>query len=225
MSKNVSSTCALGTPRASSSSSYARYSLPCPTADAAWSSAIAEGRIGISIRRMPRAIAPEVTITTESPRLYSSAAWSQTVLRTSRRTSPASSATMLEPSLTTNVLTVPKGKPPALGAERRARVELEHHAADLDVVAGLEAGRLERADHADRAQALLEIAQRVLVADVVPRHEALDASPRDPEGAVAGALDREALAGARPVDAVLDELRLGLLLRAGLLRHVTEQRR
>ena len=45
-----------------------------------------------------------------------------------------------------------------------ARVELEHDPGDLHVVAGLEAGRLERPDHADRAQALLHVAQRLLVA-------------------------------------------------------------
>src|SRR4051794_37085152 len=101
--------------------------------------------MGICISRMPRAIAPEVTRTTESPPSYSAAAWSQTPRSTSSRTSPRASATMLEPSLTTIVLT-----PRTLGAERRSRIELEHHAADLHVVAWLEARRLERADHADR---------------------------------------------------------------------------
>jgi hypothetical protein len=41
--------------------------LPWPTAEAAWSSSIALGRTGSPISRMPRAIAPEVTITISSP--------------------------------------------------------------------------------------------------------------------------------------------------------------
>ena len=64
MSKKVSSTCADGTSRAASSSSQTRYSFPCPTADAACSSSMCEGRIGRSISRIPRAMAPLVTTMT-----------------------------------------------------------------------------------------------------------------------------------------------------------------
>src|SRR4051794_20866651 len=101
---------------------------------------------------MPRAIAPLVTSTTQRPSRYSSAAWSQTCASSSRRTSPRWSATMLEPSLMTVVLTGRKlvGRS---AAERRTRIELEQRAGDLHVVAGLEARRLERADHPERAQA------------------------------------------------------------------------
>ena len=42
-------------------------SVPWPTADAACSSSMVRGRSGISISRIPSAIAPEVTIATSSP--------------------------------------------------------------------------------------------------------------------------------------------------------------
>ena len=45
---------------------------------------------------------------------------------------------------------------------------------DLDVVARLEALGLERPDHPDPAQAPLEVGQRVVVVEVVARHEPLD---------------------------------------------------
>jgi hypothetical protein len=77
--------------------------LPCPTAEAAWSSSIDVGRIGSSIRRIPRAIAPEVTSTTSSPAAWRFATSWQSASSTSVRSSPASSATMLEPSFTTTV--------------------------------------------------------------------------------------------------------------------------
>src|SRR5918999_1122198 len=86
MSKNVSSTCADGPPRACSSS-------------------IARGRTDSSISRMPRAIAPEVTTTTSSPARWRSATASPSASSSSLRTSPASSATTLEPSFTTTVAT------------------------------------------------------------------------------------------------------------------------
>ena len=60
----------------------------------------------------------------------------------------------------------------------RAGVELEDHAADLDVVAGLEARRLERADHAHAAQAPLDVGERLLVVEVVAREQPLDAARR-----------------------------------------------
>ena len=64
-----------------------------------------------------------------------------------------------------------------------AGIELEDDPADLDVVAGLETGRLERIDHAERAQALLDVAKRLLVVEVVAGDQALDALARNPERA------------------------------------------
>ena len=61
---------------------------------------------------------------------------------------------------------------------RRARVELEDDAADLDVVTRLEAGRLERVDHAHAAQAVLDVRQRLLVLEVVAGDQALDRARR-----------------------------------------------
>src|SRR5881227_3955777 len=114
---------------------------------------MARGRSGRSSWRIPRAIAPLVTITTASPPAWRAATVAQTRSRTSRRTSPDASATMLEPSLSTQVdisrlsLGATRAARPRRGClERRARVELEHRAGDLHVVAGLEARVLERAD-------------------------------------------------------------------------------
>jgi hypothetical protein len=76
--------------------------LPWPTADAACSSSIVAGRAARSIRRIPRAIAPEVTITTWSPAWWRSATAAQIGSMTSVRTSPVGSATMLDPSFTTS---------------------------------------------------------------------------------------------------------------------------
>src|SRR4051794_12563070 len=59
------------------------------------------GRTGSSSRCMPRAIAPEVTTTTSVPRACSAATSSQMRATVDRRSSPESSATMDEPSLTT----------------------------------------------------------------------------------------------------------------------------
>src|SRR6185437_662144 len=82
-----------------------RNSLPCPTADAACSSSIARGRRARPITSIPRAIAPEVTITTCRPARCSSAVSAHRRCSVSRRTAPVSSATMLEPSFTTATLT------------------------------------------------------------------------------------------------------------------------
>src|SRR5438093_12764247 len=57
----------------------------------------------MSISLMPLAIAPDVTSTSPSPFSCRRAVSSQTPARTSRRTSPSESATMLEPSLTTTI--------------------------------------------------------------------------------------------------------------------------
>src|SRR3954464_13288334 len=103
MSKNVSRTWAEASPRSRGGSSWAREGLPCPPALAAWRSSIARGRIGSSSSRIPRAIAPEVTITTSTPSPCSAATSSHTRSSTPGRRSPFASATTEDPSLTTRV--------------------------------------------------------------------------------------------------------------------------
>src|SRR4051794_3605545 len=105
---------------------------------------------------IPRAIAPEVTSTTSRPAARNSAVCAATSASTSSRTSPLSSATMLDPSFMTTVAAMSSRM---LGAERRAGVEFEHGAGDLHVVARLESGRLEPPDHAERPQPLLDIGE------------------------------------------------------------------
>src|SRR5688572_773647 len=91
-----------------------------------------------------------------------------------------------------------RGRPsPAL-----AGMQLEHHAGDLDVVAGRKAGGLERADDAHPPQPSLDVGERLVVVEVVAREQADDALAVDAEGAVAGALDAEAAARRGPEDAV-----------------------
>src|SRR4051794_11663350 len=170
---------------------------------------MARGRIGRSSRRIPRAIAPEVTMITSSPAAWRTATSSQRAASTSARTSPASSATTLVPSLTTT---------------RMALFKLEGHAADLDVVARLEAGGLERAADAERFQALLEVLERVGVADVVAGDEAVDALAGHAEHAGARALHVELATGAGAEDPVGNgRLRLDLLPRRDLAHELRGQ--
>ena len=86
-----------------------------------------------------------------------------------------SSATIDEPSLTTAT---------GMATRTSGGVELEHDAADLDVVARLEPCALERGDHAHPAQAALDVGQRLLVLEVVARDQALDGVAADAEVAV-----------------------------------------
>src|SRR3954465_13567896 len=96
---------------------------------------------------MPRAIAPEVTMTMSTPSRCSAATSSQTRAITASRSSPESSVITEEPSLTTaagigrsvdeSAGAPVQGTPPDR-LEGSAGVELEDDAADLDVVAGLE---------------------------------------------------------------------------------------
>src|SRR5688500_9983944 len=60
---------------------------------------------------MPRAIAPEVTTITSSPASCRAATASQSASSSSVRTSPASSATTLDPSFTTTVATLSALRP------------------------------------------------------------------------------------------------------------------
>ena len=53
---------------------------------------------------MPRAIAPEVTITTSSPPSCSSPTCEQTLSSTSARSAPSSAETIEDPSLATMVI-------------------------------------------------------------------------------------------------------------------------
>ena len=101
------------------------------------------------------------------------------------------------------------------------RVELEDDAGDLDVVAGLEPGRLQRADHTEPAQTALEVRERVLVVEVVARDQPLDASPLDDEAALVVLRDAEAAARRRAEDAVLGQLVRAVRLAADRVVGVT----
>jgi len=72
-----------------------------PTALAAWSSSIAVGRAVRPRTRVPRAIAPLVTIATSSPPARAAATAAQIRASSSARNSPSSVATIAEPSLIT----------------------------------------------------------------------------------------------------------------------------
>src|SRR3954454_17776890 len=120
---------------------------------------MALGRAGSSSSRIPRAMAPEVTTTTSTPARWRLANYSHTRAMTARRSSPLSSVMTEEPSLTTT-----EGTRGSL--EGRARVELEHDAADLDVVAGLESRVLKDGEHSHAAQPVLHVSERLLVLEV-----------------------------------------------------------
>src|SRR5688572_29537845 len=127
----------------------------------------------MSRRRIPRAIAPEVTITTSSPASWRRATSAQTPSTTSARSSPPSSATMLEPSLMTMRRATVRLELP----ERGPRVELEHRSCKLNVITRLKSGLFERADHAHLPEPLLDVAQGLLVLDVVPSEQPLHRRP------------------------------------------------
>src|SRR3954470_16579949 len=105
--------------------------------------------------RIPCAIAPLVTTITSSPARWRDATVSQTPARTSRRGSPRSSATIEEPSLTTTRLIAATNLDPGM--------QLEDDAADLDVVARLEAGVLQGPHHPDALEGALHVSQRLVV--------------------------------------------------------------
>ena len=67
-------------------------------------------------------------------------------------------------------------------------IELERHTGDLDIVARLESLRLECTDHADAAQAPLEVRERLLVVEVIARNQAFDSRAAYAEGPISGAL-------------------------------------
>src|SRR3954447_4711856 len=104
-------------------------------------------------------------MTTFAPPACSSATWEQTRSSTSLRSAPSSPATIDEPSLATTVMAP------------SSRVQLEFEIADDHLVAGLEPGPLERGDHADLTQPVLQVVERLLVLEVVTRHQQLDAAP------------------------------------------------
>src|SRR3954465_1051497 len=140
---------------------------------------------------MPRAIAPEVTMTMSTPSRCSAATSSQTRAITASRSSPESSVITEEPSLTTAAGISSRS------LERSAGIELEDDAADLDVVTGLEPGPLQRGDHAHPPQAVLDMRERLVVLEVVAGDQAVDRLAGHAELAVAGALDRERPPGGR----------------------------
>src|SRR5919198_4248434 len=202
-SKNVNSTCAVWIPRSRSSSSYVRYSRPWPTALAACRSSTAAGRAPRPSRCIPRAIAPLVTTTTSTP-LRCSAATSSTIRATTdNRSSPESSATIEEPSLTTAT---------GMAWPRLGGVQLEHHAPELDVVTRFEPLRLQRGDHAHAPQPVLDVRERLVVLEVMARDQAVDGGARDAVLAVAGALDLERAARGRAEDLELGDVVLPRVL-------------
>src|SRR5689334_22610168 len=116
---------------------------------------------------------------------------------TSARSTPRSSATMLEPSLTT-------ARP--MAPERLTGVQFEHDARNLHVVARFEPRRLERTDHAHAPQPALDVQQGVLVVQVVAGDQPVDGLAGHAEQSVLDALDAEATACGRLEHAVLREL-------------------
>src|ERR1035438_3429423 len=127
------------------------------------------------------------------------------------RGAPSLSATTLEPSFTTTRLMPGAYLPPRAGLRRARRsggVGIERDARDLDLIARLEALRLQRLQHADPSQPALQIRHRVLVVDLVARQQSLDAPPLDDERARSEPLHLEARAGGRPEHHVLGQLLL-----------------
>src|SRR5271166_4029665 len=154
---------------------------------------------------IPRAIAPLVTITTSAPSWCARASRSHSDASSPVRSEPSPSATTLEPSLTTILLIGTDSASPA-GDPRLAGVQLEGHAADLDLVSGLEALLLQGLDHADAAQALLEVGERLVVVEVEPLQQPLDPAAAHREGVVLQPLDLEALPRAGAEQHVLGQL-------------------
>src|SRR4051794_29803707 len=154
-------------------------------------------------RCIPRAIAPLVTTTTSTPSRCRAATSSTIRAITDRRSSPDSSATIDEPSLTTATGMTPR----TLGG-----VELEHHATELDVVARFEPLRLERGDHAHAPEAVLDVRERLVVREVVACDQAVDGVAGDAEPVRPGALDLERTAGGRAEDLELGDVVLARVL-------------
>src|SRR4051794_16610763 len=95
--------------------------------------------------------------------------------------------------------------PDSVARSRRgasAGVELEDDAADLDVVAGLEALRLERGDHAHAAEPVLDVRERLLTLEVVAGDEAVDRLPGHPVLPRPDTLDAEGTRRSGAEDAV-----------------------
>ena len=120
--------------------------------------------------------------------------------RTSGRSAPESSATMLDPSLTTTRATVAQAIP-GRARTRRRRSRRRRRARSPRPRA--------RVITPMRAQAPLDVGQRLLVVEVVARDQALDRLAADAEDALLDALDREAALGRRTEDPVLGQRLLG----------------
>src|SRR5262249_6502648 len=153
------------------------------------------------------AIAPEVTMTTSSPPACSSATCEQTRSSTSLRIAPSSPATIDEPSFATTVMARQRVRAIRLrqqtAARRPLRVQLELQIADDHLVAGLEPDPPELGDHADLAKPPLQVVDRLLVLEVVPRHQQFDPTTEDAEPALPVRDHLEALLGTGTVDAML----------------------
>src|SRR5581483_7657125 len=118
---------------------------------------------------------------------------------------------------------------PLWGANAPAATRLEGELADPHLVAGREAGPLERRDYADLAQALLDVGERLGVREVVAPDQELDPPPAHAEGAVLAGDVEALLPGGRVGDVLGLERRLaGDPVRRGprrLLRNDGEDRR
>ena len=213
MSKNVSSTWALGT--SARAAARRRRGRACPGRPPRRPAARPSRAAASAARsaRIPRAMAPEVTSTTGRPRGGARPPAAQTCAQHVRAHLAAvvgddarSELDDDEAHLSGEVRTAHGGGRPGPQLARAAPGSSSKTTpADLDVVARLEPGRLERPDHADRAQALLDVAQRLLVLEVVAGDQPLDPAADDPERARAPGSTRSPLA-TRPVDAVLGDL-------------------
>ena len=110
---------------------------------------------------MPRAIAPEVTITTRSPPCSSSPTCAQTESSTSARSSPSSAATIEEPSLTTRVMAGKCRRPGLTRGDSRRMAEfrtvrvaaVQATPVILDAEARREGGRADRRGRRRRRRA------------------------------------------------------------------------
>ena len=179
-SKKVSSTCAALTSCSPSRPAYTSYSGPCPTADAACSSSIADGRTGIPMRRMPSAIAPEVTSVAAPPSVWTAPTWRHTSRSTSARTSPASSATSVEPSFTT-VSDIYCCGTPGYRANATSPISISSPASNPCGLESLEDTHL--------LQPLLDVGERLGIVEVVAADQPLDRLAAQAERAVRAALD------------------------------------
>src|SRR4051812_20377404 len=101
-------------------------------------------------------------------------------------------------------------------------MQLEHDAADLHVIARLEARLLEGPHDTDALERPLHVRQRLVVLQVVARDQAVDAAADDAEGPVIDAFDAEPPLGRGAEGHVVGEI-VDLFCHRRLRRHAREQ--